>query len=91
MRIYMKAAKLSLGADNKLMVILEDGIPSDYFIRHPENQQQLEALLSDFAGKQIEVNIQTVKGQQEFEQSYVDLSRIVRMDIEEEEEDEENL
>ena len=91
MRIYMKAAKLSLGADNKLMVILEDGIPSDYFIRHPENQQQLEALLSDFAGKQIEVNIQTVRGQQEFEQSYVDLSRIVRMDIEEEEEDEENL
>ena len=91
MRIYMKAAKLSLGADNKLMVILEDGIPSDYFIRHPENQQQLEALLSDFAGKQIEVNIQTVQGQQEFEQSYVDLSRIVRMDIEEEEEDEENL
>ena len=88
MRIYMKSAKLSLGGDNKLMVVLEDGIPSDYFTQHPENKQQLETLLSDFAGKQIEVNIQTVRGQQEFEQSYVDLSQIVRMDIEEEEEEE---
>lgn len=88
MRIYLKSAKLSLGGDNKLMVILEDGIPSDYFAQHPENKQQLEALLSDFAGKEIEVNIQTVRGQQEFEQNYVDLSQIVRMDIEEEEEDE---
>lgn len=88
MRIYLKSAKLSLGGDNKLMVILEDGIPSDYFAQHHENKQQLEALLSDFAGKEIEVNIQTVRGQQEFEQNYVDLSQIVRMDIEEEEEDE---
>ena len=88
MRIYLKSAKLSLGGDNKLMVVLEDGIPSDYFTQHPENKQQLEALLSDFSGKEIEVNIQTVRGQQEFEQSYVDLSQMVRMDIEEEEEDE---
>lgn len=87
MKIYLKSAKLSLGGDNKLMVVLEDGISSDYFTQHSENKQQLEALLSDFSGKEIEVSFQTVKGQQEFEQSFVDLSQIVRMDIEEEEED----
>lgn len=89
MRSYMKAAKLSLGGDNKLMVVLEDGVASDYFTLHPQNKQQLENLLSDFAGKEIEVNIQTVRGQQEFEQSYVDLSRLVQMEIEEIEEEEE--
>lgn len=89
MRSYMKAAKLSLGGDNRLMVVLEDGVASDYFTLHPQNQQQLEKLLSDFSGKEIEVTIQTVKGQQEFEQSYVDLSRLVQMEIEIEEEEEE--
>lgn len=89
MRIYMKAAKLSLGGDNKLVIVLKDGVASDYFIQHPQNKQQLEALLSDFSGKEIEVTIQTVREEQEFEQSYVDLSRLVQMEIEVEEEEEE--
>ncbi|MCM1542175.1 MAG: DNA polymerase III subunit gamma/tau [Blautia sp.] len=86
MRIYLKEAKLSLGGDNRLLVVLEDGVASDYFTQHAENKRQLEVLLSDFAGKEIEVNIQTVKGQDEFEENYVDLSRLVNMEIEEEEE-----
>ena len=89
MKAYIKTAKLSLGGDNKLMVVLEDGVASDYFTQHPQNKQQLEALLSDFSGKEIEVTIQTVRGQQEFEQSYVDLSKLVQMEIEVEEEEEE--
>ena len=84
MRIYMKSAKLSLAGDNKLMLVLEDGMASDYFMQRAENKAQLEALLTDFAGKEIEVVFQTVKGQQEFEENFVDLSQIVRMEIEEE-------
>lgn len=84
MKAHLKQAKLSLGGDNRLMVVLEDGIPSDYFTQHPQNKEQLELLLSDFSGKQIEVTIQAVKSQREFEASYVDLSKIIHMDIEEE-------
>ncbi|MBO5337456.1 MAG: DNA polymerase III subunit gamma/tau [Lachnospiraceae bacterium] len=84
MKMYLKSAKLSLGGDNRLMVVLEDGIHSDYFNQHPQNKEQLELLLSDFSGKQIEVNIQTVKNQREFEDSYVDLAQVIHMDIEEE-------
>ena len=87
MKSYMKSAKLSLGGDNKLILVVEDGPASDFFSRHPENRQQLEALLEDFSGKKIEVDFQTVHGQQEFEQSYVDLSKLVQMDIEIEEDD----
>ena len=89
MRIFLKSANLSLGGDNRLLMVLEDGMASDYFIQHPENKTQLEAMLSDFSGKEIEVDVQSVKGRQEFEENYVDLSRIVQMDIEEEEGDEE--
>ncbi|MCM1058368.1 MAG: DNA polymerase III subunit gamma/tau [Firmicutes bacterium] len=85
MKSHMKNAKLSLGGDNKLIMVLEDGPASDFFMKNPEHGQQLEALLEDFSGKRVEVSFQTVSGQQEFEQNYVDLSRLVRMDIEIEE------
>uniref|UniRef100_UPI0040572CA2 DNA polymerase III subunit gamma/tau n=1 Tax=Acetatifactor sp. TaxID=1872090 RepID=UPI0040572CA2 len=85
MKMYLKGAKLSLGGDNRLMVVLEDGLPSDYFNQHPQNKEQLELLLSDFSGKEIEVNIQTVNNEREFEESYVDLTQVIHMEIEEEE------
>ena len=85
MRIYLKSANLSLGGDNKLMIVLEDGTPSDHFIEHPENKEKLEAMLSNHIGKEIEVTIQPIRSRQEFRESYVDLSQIIHMDIEEEE------
>lgn len=88
MRIYIKGAKLSLGNDNKLAVVLEDGIASDYFTQNPEHKAQLEKLLSDFACKEIEVSIQTVKEGGEAAQGFVDLAQLVKMDIEIEEDEE---
>ncbi|MBQ8822100.1 MAG: DNA polymerase III subunit gamma/tau, partial [Lachnospiraceae bacterium] len=82
--VYLKGAKLSLGGDNKLMMVLVDGLPYDYFAQHPDNKQQLENVLADFIGKEVEVTIQSVKTKQEFTENYVDLSSIIHMDIEEE-------
>jgi len=87
MRIYLKNANLSLGADNKLMIVLEDGVASDYFMQHQENRERLEELLSDFSGKEIPVTFQTVRGQREFQESFPDLAKFVHMNIEEEEEE----
>lgn len=87
MRIYLKSAKLSFDGENRLMVVLEDGVASDYFLQHPENQTQLEALLADFSGKEIEAVVRTVGDRQEFEENYVDLSQVVRMDIDIEEDE----
>ncbi|MCI9336233.1 MAG: DNA polymerase III subunit gamma/tau [Lachnospiraceae bacterium] len=86
MRVYLKSARLSLGGDNRLMVVFPDGMASDYFTKQPEHKEQLEALLRDFSGKEIEINIQTVGGIQEFEDNYVDISQVIQMEIEEEEE-----
>lgn len=85
MKMYLKSARLSLGGDNKLMVVLQDGLASDYFMKNEGHKEQLELLLADFAGKEIEVNFQAVESGREFEDSYVDLSQIIRMEIEEEE------
>ena len=85
MRVYLKGAKLSLGGDNKLMLVLEDGLPYDYFAQHSDNKEQLENILADFIGKEVEVTIQSVKTKQEFTENYVDLASIINMEIEEEE------
>ena len=85
MRQYLKMARLSLGNDNHLMMVLEDGLVSDYFTKSPQNKELLERLLSDFCGKEVEVTIQTAATKQEIEQNYVDLSQVIHMEIEEEE------
>lgn len=84
MRMYLKNARLSLGGDNVLQVVLDDGPGSDYFNHHPVNKEQLESILADFAGKEVAVSIQTVQSDRDFEDHYVDLSQIIHMEIEEE-------
>lgn len=86
MRQYLKGAKLSLGGDNRLQIVLEDGLISDYFVEHPENKQRLENVISDFAGKEVEVNIQTIRTKREFQDNFVDLAQLIHMDVEEEDE-----
>lgn len=89
MKAYIKSATLSLGGDNNLLMLLEDGLASDYFTQHPENKEQLERLLSDYIGKEVAVNIQAVSGRKEVEDNYVDLSQIINIDIDEIESEEE--
>ena len=85
LKTYVKGARLSLGGDNKLMLVLEDGIATDYLNKQPENKQLLEQIISQSIEKEVEVSVQSVGGTREFEENYVDLTQIIHMDIEEEE------
>ena len=87
MRIYLKEAVPSLGGDWHLMLVLKDGVASDYFTQHPQNKEQLENLIADYIGKEMEVNIQVAGDEQEIEETYYDLRQGipgVNMEIEEE-------
>ena len=84
MRTYLKSAQLSLGGENQLLVVLEDGIATDYFQQSPEHKELLERMLQDFSGKEVAVNIRTVRDDRDFEDHYVDLSQVIHMEIEEE-------
>ena len=87
MKIYLKGATLSLGGDNGLLMVLEDGLASDYFIQHTENKEMLERLISDYIGKEVTVTVQAVSGKREIETTYVDLSQLIHMEIDEIEEE----
>lgn len=85
MKQYLKTARLSLGGDNRLMVVLEDGLASDYFMKTEGHKEILENILSEAVMKEITVSFSVIDKTQDFEESYVDLSSIVQMDIEIEE------
>ncbi len=84
MKQYLKEARLSLGGDSRLLVVVEDGLASDYFLRQEGHKELLEQMLADMTGREIDVTVQTVPNRETFEQSYVDLSQLIHMEIEEE-------
>lgn len=84
MKQYLKEARLSLGGDSRLLVVVEDGLASDYFLRQEGHKELLEQMLADMTGREIDVTVQTVPDRETFEQSYVDLSQLIHMEIEEE-------
>lgn len=84
MRTYLSGSKLSLGGDNRLLIVIPDGLNSDYFTAHPENMELLKNCISDAIGKEIEAEVKPLQKEQNFAASYVDLSQIIHMDIEEE-------
>ncbi len=94
MKTYLKSAYPSLSEDGKLLIVVQDGIPSDYF-RQEGHKEELVKLLSDYAGKEIEVIIQSMDSSRNPEDTFPDLTRLVseniNMEIEELEEDEELL
>ncbi len=85
MKQYLKGAKLSLGAEGRLLLVLEDDIIAEQ-LNNPVRKEELLGLLADFSGKEIEVSIQTVTSDRDFENNYIDLAKIINIDIEEEEE-----
>lgn len=87
MKQYLKDAGLSLGGDNTLMIVVEDGLASDYFLKQEGHKEQLVQILSEAVGKEIEVTIQSVPDRNTFVQNYVDLSQVIHMDIEVEEDE----
>ena len=85
MKLYLKNANLSLGGDNKLTIVVEDGLASDYFLKQEGHKELLNQILSEAVGKELDVTVQSVPDQDAFVQNYVDLSQVIHMEIEEEE------
>lgn len=82
MKTYLKDARLSLGGDNKLMIVVEEGLASDYLIKNPENRELLERAVCEAVQREVQVDIQSIAENHAFEDSYIDLSKMIRMEIE---------
>ena len=86
MKAYLKTAYPSLAGDGSLLVVVEDGLPYDYF-RQPERRTDLENLISNYIGKEIKVTVQTAEQGRNPQDIYPDLTRVVDQMIDMEIED----
>lgn len=81
----LKHAKLSLSVDGKLLLVVEEGISYDYFSLEGK-KQEVEKLISDYMQRQVEIAVQSISKDRDFQDEYVDLSQFIMMDIDTEEE-----
>ncbi len=86
MKTYLKDARLSLGGDNKLLVVVKEGLASDYFMTNQKNKELLQRAVSEVVQKEIELEVQSLADNKIFEDSYIDLSKLIHMEIEIEDE-----
>ncbi len=84
MKQYLREARPSLDADGRLLLVFQDGLASDYFLRQPDNRAALQTLLSRSIGKEVEASIQTIADNDSFADTYIDLQAVIHMEIEEE-------
>ena len=80
MKSYLKNAYPSLSGDGKLLVVVRDGLPSDYFKRQ-ENRDQLKTVIGSVTGKDMEIIIQSAENGRNPEDLYPDLTRLVDQTI----------
>lgn len=80
MKSYLKNAYPSLSGDGKLLVVVQDGLPSDYFKRQ-ENREHLKAVIGSVTGKDMEIIIQSAENGRNPEDLYPDLTRLVDQTI----------
>lgn len=79
-RTYLKAAHLSLGGDDRLMIVLDDPVAAGY-VEEEDHRNEIRQVISDYIEKEVEIQIQQNQSNRPFEESYVDLSQIINMDI----------
>lgn len=80
MKGYLKQAHLSLGGDNRLMIVVDDVVGLD-LLNEENHRKEIERIISERIDREIEVSVQLNQSDRPFEESYVDLEQLINMDI----------
>ena len=79
-RGYLKKARLSLGGDNRLLIVLPDSLAAGVVGRE-DHVQELEELIENKIGKKVEVDVRYVDEGRHFEDTFVDIEQKINMEI----------
>ncbi len=86
MKSYLKNAYPSLSGESTLLIVVADGLPSDYF-KKAENKELLKNIIGNVIGKEMEIVVQSAENGRNPEDLYPDLTQyvddLIDMEIEE--------
>lgn len=83
LRIYLKKARLSAGEGNRLLLVLPDEMSAGV-VGSDEHKAEIEALIQEKVGKQVEIEVRQMEEGRRFEEHFVDienLENLINMEI----------
>ena len=80
LRTFLKKARLSLGGDNRLMIVMPGSMEAE-IVGREDHRQELEGLIENRIGKKVEVEVRHVEEGRHFEDTFADLEKYINMEI----------
>lgn len=80
LKVYLKQARLSVGNQDQLLLVFEDEVAAG-FAGTEEHKADVQRLIEEKIGKTIEIEVRHVEEGRRFEDSFVDIEKLVQMDL----------
>ena len=79
-RNYLKLAKLSVGNQDQLLIVLPDEVSAGV-VGTDSHKEEVQHLIEEKIGKTVVVEVRHVEEGRRFEDSFVDIEKVVHMDL----------
>lgn len=79
-RSYLKFAKLSVGNQDQLLIVLPDEVSAGV-VGTDSHKEELQNLIEEKIGKTVTIEVRYVEEGRRFEDSFVDIEKVVHMDL----------
>lgn len=79
-RSYLKLAKLSVGNQDQLLIVLPDEVSAGV-VGTDAHKDELQNLIEEKIGKTVTIEVRHVEEGRRFEDSFVDIEKVVHMDL----------
>lgn len=80
LKVYLKQARLSVGNQDQLLLVFDDEVAAG-FAGTEGHKEEIRSLIEEKIGKTIEVEVRHVEEGRRFEDSFVDIEKLIQMDI----------
>ncbi len=82
MQGFLKNAKLSLAGDNRLLIVFKNKDEVGFgLVGNEKHKQELQKQISDYMGKEIEIEMRLLDDGSRFEENYVNIEQAINMEI----------
>jgi DNA polymerase-3 subunit gamma/tau len=80
LKVYLKQARLSVGNQNQLLLVFEDEVAAG-FAGSEGRKEEIRSLIEGQIGKTVEIEVRHVEEGRRFEDSFVDIEKMIHMNI----------
>lgn len=80
LRQFLKRARLSAGENGRLLIVLPDEVSAGV-VGTKEHKEEIVHLIEEKIGKTMEIDVRQVEEGRRFEDSFVDIEKVIHMEI----------